>query len=124
MYLNNVFMDRYFDAFRNFDKESKNIYWVRENKEEKKVVLIYSIPGLSKDDIEVRFEYDHEHDKDVLIIQGERKDEIVGVTFPGNCKFVVEFAVKRINWKVKNGLLYVDLEYKDSSSEVLVICEE
>lgn len=106
--------DLYFDRpFYRFQRNLKDIYPYEIVKEDGQSIIVHNVVGLGKEDINIKLERDGEYD--YLVISGEKKNEITNKIYKVDSRFVINLKrldKKGIEWEVKDGLLYVYINYK------------
>ncbi len=106
--------DLYFDRpFYRFQRNLKDIYPYEIVKEDGQNIIVHNVVGLGKEDINIKLERDGEYD--YLVISGEKKNEITNKIYKVDSRFVINLKCldkKGIEWEVKDGLLYVYINYK------------
>lgn len=106
--------DLYFDRpFYRFQRNLKDIYPYEIVKEDGQSIIVHNVVGLGKEDINIKLERDGEYD--YLVISGEKKNETTNKIYKVDSRFVINLKrldKKGIEWEVKDGLLYVYINYK------------
>jgi len=109
LFLNLLDFDRRFYNFRRPEKDMTPYTII--NKDEK-TIIIHNVVGINKEDLKVVMKL--ENSNKMLDISGETKDEITGQMYSINSRFKVNqnTDVESIDSEMKNGLLYITIEYK------------
>ncbi len=77
------------------------------------MTLVHNVVGISEKDLKIDIE--SENNTAYLVIKGETKDEILGTTYSVNSRFSVDAnKVKNVEYTLKDGLVYIDIFYKES----------
>jgi len=97
--------------FYSFTRPIKDMYPYEIVREGNKTTIVFNALGLSKENIKVDF--DKIRGTDYLVISGEQKNDVTGRTYSVNGRFAIDVnEIKKIEWKCKDGLLYVDVYFK------------
>jgi HSP20 family molecular chaperone IbpA len=76
-------------------------------------IIVHNIVGIPKEDIHIDLK--KENKVDYLVISGETKNEVTNRTYSISSRFRVDSdEIKDIDWEVKDGLLYVEVHFKES----------
>lgn len=97
--------------FYSFNRSTKDMYPYEIVRDEEKSTILFNALGISKDNIKINF--DKSRGTDYLVISGEQKNEVINKTYSVNGRFIIDAnEIKDINWKVQDGLLYVNVYFK------------
>lgn len=95
-----------------FNRPIKDLFPYKEKHLKDKDVLVFNVVGLSKDDISVKVE--KEGQINYLNINGEKTDKMTEEPYNIKARFSIDTdKIANITYKVENGLLYVNLFYKE-----------
>lgn len=110
-----------FDSdFYNFQRSIKDMKPYEVVKTNDKSTVVFNVLGLSKENISVTVE--KQRGTDYLVISGEQKNEITNKTYSVNGRFIIDVnEVKNIEWRVKDGLLYIDVYFKQPEKPLINI---
>lgn len=110
--LYDLFFDKDFSSVNRLIRDS-HPYQIL--KEEGKDVIILNALGVSEKDIQIEVKgSDREDRTNYLYIKGETKNEITGTDYSISNRFSLNRAkVKEIKYECKDGLLYIDIFYKE-----------
>lgn len=104
--------DLFFDSnFYRFNRAVKDQSPYRIKRYDDGLILVHNVLGINSKDITV----DIENDKatSYIVIRGETKDEITNTTYDVNSRFAVNAEeIADIQYQLKNGLLYINIKYK------------
>ena len=82
-------------------------------KKEKQATIVFNALGIKADDIKISV--DNERNVDYLVIDGESKNDATGKTYSVSGKFVVDAEdIEKIDWKAEDGVLVIDVFFKES----------
>lgn len=98
--------------FYNFNRSIKDMspYQIKRYKDH--TTLVHNVVGIKKEDLHINLEPDR--NTTYLVITGETKNDVLGSTYNVNSRFSVnKDEVSKVEWEVKDGLLYVDIFYKE-----------
>ena len=93
------------------DIKDMNPYEIINDKNQ--LTIVHNVVGLGKDDIEVNIERDKYND--YLTISGEKKNEATNKIYKVDSRFIInldEIDENGIEYKVKDGLLYIFIKLK------------
>lgn len=97
--------------FYSFSRGVKDMYPYEIVRRDNQSTIVFNALGISKDNCKVTF--DKIKGTDYLVISGEQKNEVTGKTYSVNGRFSVDFnEIQSVDWKVKDGLLYVNVYFK------------
>lgn len=97
--------------FYSFNRSTKDMYPYEIVRKENKNIIVFNALGLPKECIKVDF--DKNRGTDYLVISGETKNEVTNKTYSVNGRFSIDSnQIKDIEWYVKDGLLYVEVSFK------------
>lgn len=106
--------------YYSFHRNIKDMYPYEIVRKDNQSIIVFNALGLSKDNIKVTF--DKVRGTDYLLINGEQKNEVTNKTYSVNGRFLIDVnEVKNIDWKVKDGLLYVNVYFKESEKPKIEI---
>lgn len=106
--------------FYRFTRNLKDMYPYEIIRKDNKATIVHNVVGLSKDDIKI--EPEREGNADYLVISGEKKNEITNKIYSINSRFSVNVdEIKDVQWEVKDGLLYIDVEFERPEKPTLNI---
>jgi HSP20 family molecular chaperone IbpA len=115
-----LFLNNFFDFDNDFSKVTKSqIYNVVEKKN--KTILIQNVLGINKEDLSVKLKT--EQGRKVLYTTGSTKDAITEKEYSINTRFIVNAsgAISNVSSEVKNGLLYIEIDYKEPKEQEIKI---
>lgn len=99
--------------FYSFNRNIKDLYPYEIVKKENQSTIVFNALGISKNNIKVTF--DKIKGTDYLVISGEQKNEVTNKTYSVNGRFSIDAnEIKNIDWKVQDGLLYVNVYFKQA----------
>lgn len=105
-----MFFDFDKDFYR-FTRNLKDMYPYEIIRKDNKATIVHNVVGLSKDNIKITSE--REGSRDYLIISGEKKNEVTGKMYSVDSRFTINVdEIQNIEWRVEDGLLYVDVDFK------------
>jgi len=106
--------------FLRFNRPTKDMNPSKVIRNGDKTTIVHNVVGLSKDDIKINVERDGQ--LDYLVISGEKKNEVIDQIYSVNSRFSINAdEIKGIEWEVKDGLLYIYIEYKEPEQPKLNI---
>jgi HSP20 family molecular chaperone IbpA len=110
--LYDLFFDKDFSSVNRLIRDS-HPYQIL--KEEGKDVIVLNALGVSEKDIQIEVKGSDKEDRtNYLYIKGETKNEITGTDYSISNRFSLNRAkVKEIKYECKDGLLYIDIFYKE-----------
>lgn len=110
--LYDLFFDKDFSSVNRLIRDS-HPYQIL--KEEGKDVIVLNALGVSEKDIQIEIKGSDKEDRtNYLYIKGETKNEITGTDCSISNRFSLNRAkVKEIKYECKDGLLYIDIFYKE-----------
>ena len=77
-----------------------------------KTILVHNVVGIKKEDLKVSIKTENHYQ--ILYITGKTKDDITGQEYSINSRFTLKKSgIKDISSEVKNGLLYITIEYEE-----------
>lgn len=109
--LSNFIVDFLNDAYT-FSRPLSNKASAYKRDYEDKITIIQEAYGVSEDNISV--EVTKEYGSSFLKVKGSTKNDILNATFEFSNSFKIDpDTIKAINYKAKDGLLYIDLLKKE-----------
>lgn len=109
--LSNFIVDFLNDAYT-FSRPLSNKVSAYKRDYEDKITIIQEAYGVSEDNISV--EVTKEYGSSFLKVKGSTKNDILNATFEFSNSFKIDpDTIKAINYKAKDGLLYIDLLKKE-----------
>lgn len=98
--------------FYTFSRQEKDMTPYSVIQKENKTILVHNVIGLNKEDLNIILKT--ESHNQILYITGTSQDSITGSKYSISSRFLLKAAeVKTVESEVKNGLLYVTIEYKE-----------
>lgn len=88
----------------------KDGYAVKEK--DGKLVLKINVVGLGKDDLEIKILPTNNPDHQMLVVKGEREDELFG-KFQINNRFYLHRQAKNIESSIDKGILTLEVEFQE-----------
>lgn len=111
MFSRDFIMDFLNDAYT-FSRPLSNKVSAYKRDYEDKITIIQEAYGVPEEDISL--ELVKERGTSFLKVKGSTKNEVLNATFEFSNSFVVDpNAIKEVNYKAKDGLLYIDLVKKE-----------
>lgn len=99
--------------YYSFQRATKDMFPYEIVRQDDKSTIVFNALGLSKDNITVNL--DKSRGTDYLVISGEQKNEVTNKTYSVNGRFSIDAnEVKNIDWKIQDGLLYVNIYFKQA----------
>lgn len=107
------FFDLFFDkGSYSFNRDIKDMHPYQIKRDEAKTTIVHNIVGIREEDISVSLQEDS--NVVYLEIKGETKNEVLGSTYNVSSRFSVDYdRVKNIEHYAKDGLLYINVYYKE-----------
>lgn len=92
-------------------------------KEDKKTTIVFNALGIKKEDIKI--DVIQEGHSEYLTISGETKNEQLNKTYSVNGRFGIDSAeIDNISWDVKDGLLNIEIAFKEPTKpKVKINCK-
>lgn len=95
-------------------------YQIIKDKDGKKSTIVFNALGIPKDDIKISVE--RQKGQDYLTISGETKNELSNKTYNVSGQFVIDSnEVSEIDWDCKDGLLTVEIKFKEPEKSKIKI---
>lgn len=102
---------------------SRNVFDMRPYqliRDDKKTTIVFNALGMKPDDIKIDVHRDG--NKDFLSIRGETKLDIAEKTYSINADFYVnQDEINYISWNAENGLLFIDIYWKEATPSSIKI---
>lgn len=110
--LYDLLWDRSFASANRLIKDSHPYQIIDEGN--KKIIIINAL-GIAEEDIKVDVKVEtYSNTKKYLYVEGETKNEIAGTTYSFSNRFSFDSSkVEEIKYNCKDGLLYIELFYKE-----------
>lgn len=99
--------------FYRFTRDIKDMNPYEIINDKNQLTIVHNVVGLGKDDIEISVERDKYND--YLTISGEKKNETTNKIYKVDSRFIInldEIDENGIEYKVKDGLLYIFIKLK------------
>lgn len=98
--------------FYNFRREEKDMHPYSIVSKDNKTILVHNVVGIKKEDLKVSIKTENHYQ--ILYITGKTKDDITGQEYAINSRFTLKKSgIKEITSEVKNGLLYITIQYEE-----------
>ena len=99
------------DAFYNFNRAVKDMHPYYIRKFDDHATIIHNVVGINEKDLTIEIEPDR--NTDWVVVRGYTKNEISDSAFSVNSRISFDKdTVMKVDWDIKNGLLYINLYYK------------
>lgn len=99
--------------FYRFSRNLKDMYPYEVIKKDNSSIIVHNVVGMPKDDIKI--DIVKENKVDYLVIAGETKNEVTGRNYSVSSRFKIDGdEVQNIDWYVKDGLLYIEVHFKEA----------
>jgi HSP20 family molecular chaperone IbpA len=119
--LSNWFLDFDKDFYR-FSRGVKDNFPYQIKRAKDHATIIHNVVGINPKDIHVEIE--PERNVTYLVVRGETKNEVTDSTYSVNSRFTInDDEIKEIKYETKDGLLYVDIYYKEPEKVNIKISE-
>ena len=108
--------------FYNFNREEKDMAPLKQVKKDDKIILTHNVLGINKEDLKVKTIT--ENGKTFITIEGKTKDEYTGKEYSVNSRFQIDDSnldLSTIKSKMKNGLIYLEINYKKAQKKENII---
>lgn len=115
-----MFLFDFDKEFYNFTRPVKDISPHEIIRRDDQVIIVHNALGVDSDDIKV--DVNKLYGKHYLTLFGETKNSVSGKNYSFNSRFLIDVdSVKDVEWEVKDGLLYVTLQYKEPQAQQVKI---
>lgn len=111
-----IFDDFFFDFDRNFYRFDRNLkdmspWQIIRNTD--KATIVHNVCGVAEEDLKIEIISERGHD--YLTISGETKNDVLDKTYSVHSRFEIDRdKIQGIEYKAKDGLLYVDVVYQEA----------
>ena len=85
--------------------------WYSKEKDGK-LLLLLNVLGVNESDLNIEVK-PVENNKEVICISGKTKDELFDREFSVNMNFMISKPMEQVKTSVKNGLLILEIEFKE-----------
>ena len=116
--------DLFFDKdFYKFNRLTRDMSPYQIKRFEDHMVVVHNVIGIDENDLNI--ELVPEKNITYLEIKGETKNEILNTTYSVNSRFSInKDEIKDITYNIKNGLLYLNINYKKPEKVDIKITKE
>lgn len=98
--------------FYNFRREEKDMHPYSIISKNNKTILVHNVVGIKKEDLKVSIKTENHYQ--ILYITGKTKDDITEQEYSVNSRFTLKKSgIKDVTSEVKNGLLYITIQYEE-----------
>lgn len=98
--------------FYNFRREEKDMHPYSIISKNNKTILVHNVVGIKKEDLKVSIKTENHYQ--ILYITGKTKDDITEQEYSINSRFTLKKSgIKDVTSEVKNGLLYITIQYEE-----------
>lgn len=98
--------------FYNFRREEKDMHPYSIISKNNETILVHNVVGIKKEDLKVSIKTENHYQ--ILYITGKTKDDITEQEYSINSRFTLKKSgIKDITSEVKNGLLYIRIQYEE-----------
>lgn len=121
--LYDLFFDKDFSSVNRLIKDSHPYQII---KDDKKDIIVLNALGVAEKDIKIEVKRSDLNDRtNYLYIEGETKNEITGTDYSISNRFTLNRSkVKEIKYECKDGLLYIDVFYKEEAIKEIPISKK
>lgn len=109
-----MFDDLFFNwdkSFYNFDRIVHDQAPYKILNKDNKLVIVHNVVGIDQKDIKIDIE--QEDDRSFLVISGKTHNDDLNYDYTVNSRFAFNASrVDKINYKMENGLLYIEIKKK------------
>lgn len=98
--------------FYNFRREEKDMHPYSIISKNNETILVHNVVGIKKEDLKVSIKTENHYQ--ILYITGKTKDDITEQEYSINSRFTLKKSgIKDVTSEVKNGLLYITIQYEE-----------